>query len=758
MIDDIELKKILKDYNLTFSRQTRNKLKDNLDYNELKEVLSLLRRLNISQDLIEKYPNILYFNNKDIINTLSILKNNDLYNYTQEELMKILSTSNDRIRGIYHYLSNKYDKELINNNILILSVPIDRIKRMEKFEMLISQESLMAATLSNFSEEEIQNIILTCSKLNINITPYIFRRNSTEIRDIIKYCNENNQKANDIIFTKSPSELKKCEKFFSSIGYVFNSELITCPMSSIERLIESIEEKKDVIYDIKPNKVRELFNIYERFNFNIDIDLLTYNPDHVKDILKACSRNNIFMTETMLKRTPEELEEIIKYCKDRGIKIRDCYFNRTKNELEEISRKFNPSLKREDSLYKHTYEEIVKILRYCADNEIKFENTIFNQDISEIEKIINTCNKRHIPVSNGVYKVNARNLDRIVSILKQQPLVIPYTDIAFNRTPNEVYRIKEIIRDNNLPIMNELFLKTPYEIEEMLKLLKGKPLEKEYFKVSLSKFKEIINFCEENNIKISPSMVYRTIGELEDIIEKCKYRNIEIIDPVYQRKPDEMDEIIDYCEQNDVLISGDCFRKNPEQFKEAVDVCKKLGIPAEGEVFKREPEEIRKINKIYDKLLNKNPVNNSFSTTPEEVEKIISLLLDKNIEISGPVFRRKEKELKDTIEFIENKYGKEYLLPQIIIYDKEHVNCVFAYLGGRGKLDIIKSNSIILKLSLAEIIEREAYINETGGKLIEEDKFNPVISWSKKKFQEANEIMLAKKEEERKKKEESKRI
>ncbi|MBQ9018740.1 MAG: hypothetical protein IJ097_00310 [Bacilli bacterium] len=736
MVDDIELKKILKEYNLTLSRQQRLKLKNSLDYNELKETLSLLKRLSIPPELIEKNPTILYYNHKNINNTLNILKNNNLYNYNQEELIKILSIDEDRIKDIFHYLSSKYGQELINKNILILTIPSERIKSVERYEMLLSKETLLSAMLSKYNDEELYNIVLTCTKLNINITPNIFKHNPNEIREIVKYCTDNYIEINDRVFTKSIKELKKCIKFFVKNDINLNSEIINCPVSKMEKLIDSIKEKTNIIYAVDSNKIRKLFNIYERFNFNINIDMLFINPEHINEILKVCSKHNIFMTESMINRIPVEIEEIIKYCKDKGIKIRDCYFKRTKNELEEIFKNCSLGLKREDSIYNHTYKEIKEIINYCNENNIKIENTMFKQDLNEIKNIIAVCEKRHIEVSSGVYNCNFKNLDRIITILKQQPLVIPYTDLAFNRTPEEVQNIKEIIKTKKINIIPELFLKNPYELNEILKLLKDRPVAPEYFKTSFSKFKDIVKYCEEKEIKITPSMMHRTIGELEDILEKCKYNNIEIMDHIYMRKPDEIDDIINYCKLENVEISIDCFRKNPEQFKEAVNVCRKLGIPAEGEVFKREPEEIKSISKIYDKLLNTNPNNNSFSTTPEEVEKIIELLLDKNIEITDVVFRKKEKELRETIEYIETNYGKEYLLPQAIIRDKNYIDSVFSYLKGRNSLEIIKTTPSILKLSLQEIIERSIYLKQINDDFIKDGKFNPIFSLSKKKYQE----------------------
>lgn len=750
MIDDFKLKELLEDYNLTFPRRIREDLKQNINYDRLVEILSILKKLNISSSLIEKNPNILYTSSNDIRENYRILKYNKLYNYNQEELLKILSKKHEEIKNVHTYLSRKYGNEEINKNISILTLTPQRIKNIERYEQILLPTVMLNAMTSKLTEEEINDVVTTCIRNNVQITSNVFKRNSSEIKSIIKICKENDILILDSVFTKSPKELEEIIKMIKRMKFPFVSELLYCPIEKIELLFSSFTDNKINVTDIleKTNAIntRSILEICAKYNLNIDYNTLLLNPDKMLKVIELCNNYNVKVTNSVFKRELEEIEDIIKYCREKDLIVRDTYFERTKKEIEDIHTNCSMSLKRDDLTYKRNIKEIIDIMVFCKTTNMKLSSIMFNNNLDEIQEIIDTCNKRHVKLSNEVFKTDHRSLDRIISILKQQPLVVPFTPLACNRTPYEVQRIKEIVIENNIHIIPEMFLRTPYEVEKIINLTQNK-IEPKYFQYPVSKLEEVLSFCNNKGIKISPSMLDRTTGEIEDILEICNNKNIEIMDPAYLRKPKEIEEIIKYCEDKKLKISSDCFRKNPIQFKEAVEVCKKLNIPPEGEVFKRTPEEINAISKIYEKMLKQDPINNSFGTTPEEVEKIINLLLENNIEITGIVFKKKEKELKDTIEFIKNKYGKDYLLPQIIIYDKDQIDKVFSYCAGRGCMDIIKNSPAILKLTISEIIERYIYIISIGEDFVEDNKFNQALLWSKKKYLE----MKEKQEEDEKK-------
>lgn len=738
MIDDNTLRELLKNNNLTFSRKIRDDLQTKNEYSEIVEILSIIKKLNIDSNIIEKYPTILYKNSNDIKENYKLLKENNLYNYNQEELIQILLTDNELLRVNCEDLLSKYNNEEINKNILSLSSSIQRKKIIEKYSLLLSKEVLISVLTCKYSDDEVCNIISTCINYNIEVTPNVFKRNSEEIKSIRKICELNNINITDSVFTKTPKELEEVIKLFSKIGIPFNNTLLYCPMNQIELLLASIQEQRITILEINNKKVKETLNICERFNIEVDYKILKTDPDIILKVIELCNKYNVKVSKKMFDRTLIDIEEIIKYCKEKDIIVRETYFERTLEEIESIHNTLGLNLKREDATYKRSLTEIANIKAFCDSKKIKFTPVLLNNNLEEIEEIINTCNKRRIQVSNEVFKTNHKYLDRIISILKQQPLVLPFIPLACNRTPYEVKRIKEIVIESNVNFIPEMFLRTPYEVERIIKLTKNS-LDARYFQYPLSKLEEVLTFCNNKNIKITPNMLNRTTNEIEDLIDICNNKNIEPNDSIYLRTPFELEEIINLCKENNIEITKDCFYKNPEQFKEIVETCKKLNIPVEGEVFRRTPDEIKAITKIYEKLLNKNPINNSFSTTPEEVEKIIDLLSNNNIEITGVVFRKKADELKDTIEFIKEKYGEEYLLPQIIIYDKDHLKQVFAYCKGRGCMDLIKTSPYILRHTISEIVDRDSYINSIGRKFIENNRFNQVFLWSKKKYLEERE-------------------
>jgi hypothetical protein len=733
---DEDLRKVLKDYNLTFSKRIREDLKEKTDYKEVVEILSILRRLNIPSNIVEKYSNILYTSSENIRSNYKLLKDNGLYNYTPEELIKILICDNEIVKTNFLHISQKYGRDEINKNILVLQVPAQRIKTIEKYSQLLVPEVLLSAIVSNRSESEIYDIVLTCLRANSKVTPTAFRRTPAEVKSLIKISKDNGIKISDGVFTKTPKELEEIVKMFTRMRIPVVEEFLYCPMDKIELLLASYTDNKvdviDSLHVLNEDNIRRILQICERFNIDVDYKILGMDPNKLLQIIEICNNYNVKVQKTMFNRSLTDIEEIIKYCKNKDIIVRETYFERTKKEIETIHSKCDLSLKRDDLTYKRDLKEIIDIKVFCETTGMKFNSVLFNNNLDGIERIIATCKRRHVDVVPEMFKRTPRELDRIISILKRQPLVLPFIPEACNRTPYEVDRIKEIIVNSKVRMFPEMFLRTPYEVERIIKITKSSPNAK-YYQYPLSKLESILEFCNSKGIKISPSMLGRTTGEIEDLIEICQKNNIAITDSLYLRTPEEVNEIIRYCEEKKMTTTGDCFYKNPEQFKEAVEACESLNIPAVGDVFKRTPDEIRIITKIQ-RRIDKEPVNNSFGTTPDEVEKIISLLLDNDIEIAGIVFRRKAKELKESIDLIKKKYGKEFLLPQIIYHDKDQIEKVFAYCSGRGYLDVIKTSPYILKLTLYEIVDRDAYINSIGGKFVEDGKFNQIFSWSREKY------------------------
>lgn len=64
----------------------------------------------------------------------------------------------------------------------------------------------------------------------------------------------------------------------------------------------------------------------------------------------------------------------------------------------------------------------------------------------------------------------------------------------------------------------------------------------------------------------------------------------------------------------------------------------------------------------------------------EEIKKIIEVCRANNIEITGSVFFKKSKDLIESIEYVKNNYGQEYLKPLIINKNFKYLMQVFPYL------------------------------------------------------------------------------
>ena len=166
-----------------------------------------------------------------------------------------------------------------------------------------------------------------------------------------------------------------------------------------------------------------------------------------------------------------------------------------------------------------------------------------------------------------------------------------------------------------------------------------------------------------------------------------------------------------------------------------IEKCDELGLKPSGSIFKRTPKEIEDIYNIYKDLLDRNPDQNAYNKKPQEVLKILKLCIKNNIKITGTLYRKTSEELESTINYIKQYYSDEYLTPQIIIYDKNHIEKIFNYLSGKKILHTIIKSSGILRLTLEELIDREIYIRMINQDLVVGETFNPVMGWSKKEYE-----------------------
>ena len=280
------------------------------------------------------------------------------------------------------------------------------------------------------------------------------------------------------------------------------------------------------------------------------------------------------------------------------------------------------------------------------------------------------------------------------------------------RSIKEIKKIIRICKENNIPITGSLFQTNPDNLEK------------------------IIMLCQKNNIKLSNAMLFRSAEEVELIINICDQYGLEYQDGIFKRTPDEILKIIEVCRNNDIPITSNVFRRKYNEFIEIIEVCNKLGLDIKGTIFKRNAQEIEEIYNINMELLGEKPSPNTFNKKPDEVRKILELCQKNNIKVTGTIYRRRADELEETINYVKDTFGPEYLIPQIIIEDKNHLQVVLNYFLGKGLLSVIINSPSILRLTITEIVDRENFISNCNQELITSDgKFNPVFGWSRKLYE-----------------------
>ena len=91
----------------------------------------------------------------------------------------------------------------------------------------------------------------------------------------------------------------------------------------------------------------------------------------------------------------------------------------------------------------------------------------------------------------------------------------------------------------------------------------------------------------------------------------------------------------------------------------------------------------------------------------------------------------------DSIEYVKNNYGQEYLKPLIINKSVKYLMQVLPYLQQLNVLEIVINSASILTLKLEEIQERKGILDMQGIPMVDErGKFNPIFGLSRKKYNE----------------------
>ena len=247
-----------------------------------------------------------------------------------------------------------------------------------------------------------------------------------------------------------------------------------------------------------------------------------------------------------------------------------------------------------------------------------------------------------------------------------------------------------------------------------------------------------------NNIEKCPSILYLNVGAIKENwrflneqkihmndVETClhilstepkqlketyKYvsdenrygkKYIEQITSILRVPVERIQEIEERCPEltkNNVLSAAISRRT----IQEIIKVCKENGIEATGNVFQR---------------------------TAKEIEKIIKVCNENKIEITGSIFLKKSKQLKENIEFIKQNYGEEYLTPLIISKNLKNLQKILPYLQSIGVLETVKNSASILKLTLEEIKERQAFAEKIGEPIVKNGRFNSIFGMPRKNYQ-----------------------
>ena len=108
---------------------------------------------------------------------------------------------------------------------------------------------------------------------------------------------------------------------------------------------------------------------------------------------------------------------------------------------------------------------------------------------------------------------------------------------------------------------------------------------------------------------------------------------------------------------------------------------------------------------------------------------------ENGIEVTGSVFTKNSKQLKENIEYIKQNYGEEYLTNLIVSKNLKHLQKTLPYLQSIGVLETIKTSASILSLTLEEIKERQVFIESIGEPIVKGNKFNPIFGMIQKRYQ-----------------------
>ena len=337
------------------------------------------------------------------------------------------------------------------------------------------------------------------------------------------------------------------------------------------------------------------------------------------------------------------------------------------------------------SAIKSNYEFLINNHLYI--NNIETCLHVLSTEPNQLKNTYNyVLNNYGIEYINKITSILSVEVSRIKSIKKFN--LSPYLTLSISisqRTVDEIEKIIQVCKDNKINLSGTIFERTADEIEKILKV------------------------CRENNIEPSGTIFLRTADEIEKILKVCRENNIEPSGTIFQRTADEIERIIKVCRENKLEPSGTIFTKTAEEIERIIKVCRENKIEPSGTIFLK---------------------------TADEIKNIIKICNDNNIKITGILFIKKPKSLIQTINFIKENYGAQYLTSLIIVKNVEYIKKVFPYLAEIGVLEYVIKSASILSLTLDEIVERKQFIESIGVQIVlDNGKFNSIFGMSRKNYQ-----------------------
>ena len=103
--------------------------------------------------------------------------------------------------------------------------------------------------------------------------------------------------------------------------------------------------------------------------------------------------------------------------------------------------------------------------------------------------------------------------------------------------------------------------------------------------------------------------------------------------------------------------------------------------------------------------------------------------------MTGSIFVKKSTDLNESISYLRENYGNEYLKSLLVIISVKKLSEVLPYLESMDVLPYVINSASILRLSLEEIKERKQVLDYLGESMVTGNKFNSIFGMSKKNYQ-----------------------